>query len=73
MTGEKMLSAIGFEKERYNGFDYYDNREYGITIFDNGCVKIDCVKKPVIVPPIIMEAVYRILKEGGVFETVTVK
>ena len=73
MTGEKMLSAIGFEKERYNGFNYYDNREYGITIFDNGCVKIDSHTKPVIIPPIIYEAVYKILKEGGVFETVTAK
>jgi hypothetical protein len=65
MTGEQMLKAIGFEKERFDGFDYFDNHEYGITFFDDGGVKVDSHKKPVIILPILIMIIYTILKERG--------
>lgn len=68
MTGEQMLNAIGFEKDRFDGFDYWDDKEYGITIFDEGSVKVDGFKKPVLILPIMAKAIYMILEEKGAYK-----
>lgn len=68
MTGEQMLKAIGFEKERFDGFDYWDDKEYGITIFDDCQVKVDSFKKPVLILPILTKAIYMILEEKGAYK-----
>lgn len=68
MTGEEMLKAIGFEKCRLDGCDYWDNTEYSVTLFDNGCVKVDSHTKPVVIVTVLIEAIYKILGERGHLE-----
>lgn len=68
MTGEEMLKAMGFEKWRLDECDYWDNAEYSITLFDNGCVKVDSHKKPVVIVTVLIEAIYKILRERGHLE-----
>ena len=68
MSGHNKLIEYGYTLDKYDGFDYYDCGRTGIHIFDNNLVKVQYgAVEAVHLSPLIIEAIYLILKERGAY------